>query len=71
MALNTQLLTDLQVAQAWAEAETAGDEEAVVIAMNEAIVRAGIPLDETEQGITPAASERLEQWYADAFKGKD
>lgn len=61
-------LSDLALATLWANAELAGDETTVGECVNEALGRANVPLDETEQGITPAASEKLEAWYAAAFR---
>lgn len=56
--------TNYELAKALADAEKDGDEEAMLQAENEICERLEIPLDQTEQGLTPHAVRMIEEFVA-------
>lgn len=55
-------MTDQQLAQNLRDAERDGDTDDIVYYENEIIVRLGLSLDDTEQGLTHAASDAIVQF---------
>lgn len=53
-------MTDRELALALYEAETSGNDLGMVYAENEVCGRLNISLDETEQGLTPAAADLID-----------
>ncbi len=55
-------MTEAAKAQALHDAWTHGDDEAILMAENDICAWLDIPLDETEQGLSPVATARIEQF---------
>ena len=59
--------TDKQLAVALVTAKTHGNDEDVILALDTILVRLQIPLDESEQGLTPRASKAVDEFVEEHF----
>lgn len=62
-----EVLSDRSLAERLREAERVGDLDASYEALNEVLYRAGVPLDESEQGVSAVGSRMVETWCAEVL----
>ena len=61
------MTTDRELAQALYDAEESGDTDEIIGAENAIIVRLNIPLNETEQGLTQAATDKIDAFLRETL----